>query len=64
MNGTTGAISMGFLLLSCVDRKGALKSEFERVAISQISHLYKSAFYLTRNKARPRAVPRDFFLVP
>ncbi len=62
MNGTTGAISRGLLLLSCVDRKGALKTEFERVALPQLSHIYTSAFYLTRDKTEAEDLVQETYL--
>ena len=62
MNGTTGAISRGLLLLSCVDRKGALKAEFERVALPQLSHIYTSAFYLTRDKTEAEDLVQETYL--
>jgi len=62
MNGTTVAISRGLLLLSCVDRKGALKAEFERVALPQLSHIYTSAFYLTRDKTEAEDLVQETYL--
>ncbi len=51
MHGTGGALSRGRQLLFSLDQKKELKAEFERVALPQLSHLYTSAFYLTKDKA-------------
>jgi len=62
MNGTTGAISRGLLLLSSFDRREELKAEFERVALPQLSHLYTSAFYLTKDKAEAEDLVQETYL--
>jgi len=51
MNGATQAVSEARLWFFSADRKKDLKAEFERVALPQLSHLYTSAFYLTKDKA-------------
>ena len=65
MKGTTGAISRGLLLLSSFDRKEELKAEFERAALPEFSHLYTSAFYLTKNKTEAEgllSILRNLFI--
>ncbi len=62
MKGTTGAISRGLLLLSSFDRREELKAEFERVALPQLSHLYTSAFYLTKDKAEAEDLVQETYL--
>ena len=52
MNGTTQAVSGVTLWLSSADQKKLRKVEFERVALPQLSHLYTSAAYLTKDKAK------------
>ena len=51
MNGATQAVSEARLWFFSTDRKKDLKAEFERVALPQLSHLYTSAIYLTKDKA-------------
>jgi len=51
MNGATQAVSEARLWFFSADRKEDLKAEFERVALPQLSHLYTSAVYLTKDKA-------------
>jgi RNA polymerase sigma-70 factor (ECF subfamily) len=51
MNGATQAVSEARLWFFSADRKKDLKAEFERVALPQLSRLYTSAFYLTKDKA-------------
>ncbi|MCZ6451644.1 MAG: sigma-70 family RNA polymerase sigma factor [Deltaproteobacteria bacterium] len=62
MNGTTGVISRGLLLLSSFDRREELKAEFERVALPQLSHLYTSAFYLTRDKTEAEDLVQETYI--
>jgi len=62
MKGTTGAISRGLLLLSSFDRKEELKAEFERVALPQLSQIYTSAFYLTRDKTEAEDLVQETYL--
>jgi len=50
MNVSTAALSKGRQLLFSLNRKKALRAEFERLAIPELSHLYRSAFYLTKDK--------------
>jgi RNA polymerase sigma-70 factor (ECF subfamily) len=51
MNGATQAVSEARLWFFSADRKKDLKAEFERVALPQLSHLYTSAIYFTKDKA-------------
>ena len=62
MNGATGAISGVRLWLSSADRKEELKAEFERVALPQLSHLYASAFYLTKDKTEAEDLVQETYL--
>jgi len=52
MNEGMGEISEEGLPTLSMERKRALKAEFERVALPQRSYLYKVASYLTKKKAR------------
>jgi RNA polymerase sigma-70 factor (ECF subfamily) len=61
MNAVTKALSTGRLLLSSVDQK-AIKEEFERVALPQLSHIYTSAFYLTRDKTEAEDLVQETYL--
>ena len=51
MNGATQAVSEARLWFFSADRKKDLKAEFERVALPQLSRLYTSAIYFTKDKA-------------
>ncbi len=51
MNGATQAVSEARLWFFAADRKKDLKAEFERVALPQLSRLYTSAIYFTKDKA-------------
>ncbi len=62
MNGTGGALSRGRQLLFSLDRKKELKAEFERVALPQLSHLYTSAFYLTKDKAEAEDLVQETYI--
>ena len=62
MNGTSGALSRGRQLLFSLDRKKELKVEFERVALPQLSHLYTSAFYLTKDKAEAEDLVQETYI--
>jgi len=62
MNGTSGALSRGRQLLFSLDRKKELKAEFERVALPQLSHLYTSAFYLTKDKAEAEDLVQETYI--
>jgi len=62
MNGATRVLSGGRLWLSSVDRKKELKAEFEQVTCPQLSHLYTSAFYLTKDKAEAEDLVQETYL--
>jgi len=62
MNGTTGAVSGARLWFFSVDRKKDLKAEFGRVALPQLSHLYTSAFYLTKDKTEAEDLVQETYL--
>jgi len=62
MNGATRALSGARLWLSSTDRKKELKAEFELVALPQLSHLYTSAFYLTKDKAEAEDLVQETYL--
>jgi len=58
----TEAFSQRRLLFFPLDRKKELKAEFERVALPQLSHLYTSAFYLTRDRADAEDLVQETYL--
>jgi len=62
MNGTSGTLSRGRQLLFSLDRKKELKVEFERVALPQLSHLYTSAFYLTKDKTEAEDLVQETYI--
>jgi len=62
MNGTTGAVSRARLWFFSADRKKDLQAEFERVALPQLSHLYTSAFYLTKDKAEAEDLVQETYM--
>ncbi len=62
MNGTSGALSRGRQLLFSLDRKKELKAEFERAALPQLSHLYTSAFYLTKDKGEAEDLVQETYI--
>jgi len=45
-----------------LERRKALKAEFERVALPQLSHLYTSAFYLTKDKTEAEDLVQETYL--
>ncbi len=45
-----------------LERREALKAEFERVALPQLSHLYTSAFYLTKDKTEAEDLVQETYL--
>ncbi len=65
MNVSTAALSKGrgllFSLFS-LNRKKALRAEFERLAIPELSHLYRSAFYLTKDKTEAEDLVQETYL--
>ncbi len=62
MNGATEAVSEARLWFFSADRKEDLKVEFERVALPQLSHLYTSAVYLTKDKAEAEDLVQETYL--
>jgi len=62
MNGATEAVSEARLWFFSADRKEDLKVEFERVALPQLSHLYTSALYLTKDKAEAEDLVQETYL--
>jgi RNA polymerase sigma-70 factor (ECF subfamily) len=62
MNGTSGTLSRGGQLLFSLNREKELKAEFERVALPQLSHMYTSAFYLTRDKTEAEDLVQETYL--
>ncbi len=62
MNGATQAVSGVRLWLSSADQKKLRKVEFERVALPQLSHLYTSAAYLTKDKAKAEDLVQETYL--
>jgi len=62
MNGATRAVSGARFWLSFADREKDFKAEFERVALPQLSHLYTSAFYLTKDRADAEDLVQETYL--
>jgi len=62
MNGAIQAVSGARLWFFSADRKEDLKAEFERVALPQLSHLYTSAVYLTKDKAEAEDLVQETYL--
>jgi len=62
MNGATGAVSAARLCFFSAHRKENLKAEFERVTLPQLSHLYTSALYLTKDKAEAEDLVQETYL--
>ncbi len=55
-------LSQGWLLFFSQERKKELRAEFERVALPQLSHLYTSAFYLTKDKAEAEDLVQETYI--
>ena len=49
-------------LFFSLERKKELRAEFERVALPQLSHLYTSAFYLTKDKTEAEDLIQETYL--
>jgi RNA polymerase sigma-70 factor (ECF subfamily) len=49
-------------LFLSLNRKNELRAEFERVALPQLSHLYTSAFYLTKDKTEAEDLVQETYL--
>ena len=62
MSRTTEVLSVGRLSFFSLDRKKALKAEFERVALPHLSHLYTAAFYLTKSEAEAEDLVQETYL--
>jgi len=65
MNVSTAALSKGRQLLFSLfslNRKKALRAEFERLAIPELSHLYRSAFYLTKDVSEAEDLVQETYL--
>ncbi len=62
MNEAAREISEEGLLSHSMERKRALKAEFERVALPQRSYLYKVASYLTKKRARAEDLVQETYL--
>ncbi len=62
MNGATQVLFGGRLWLFSVDRKKELKAEFERVTLPHLSHLYTSAFYLTKDRDEAEDLVQETYL--
>lgn len=54
--------SEGESITQSVERKRALKAEFERIALPQRSYLYKVASYLTKKRARAEDLVQETYL--
>ncbi len=55
-------LSQGWLLFFSQERKKELRAEFGRVALPQLSHLYTSAFYLTKDRAEAEDLVQETYL--
>ncbi len=55
-------LSQGWLLFFFQERKKELRAEFKRVALPQLSHLYTSAFYFTKDKAEAEDLVQETYL--
>ena len=62
MKEATGAFSSVRLLLPSLDRKKVSTAAFEQAALPEISHLYTSAFYLTKDKAEAEDLVQETYL--
>ena len=62
MNGTTEALSRGKLLHFTLNRKKALRAEFEEVALPYLSRIYAAAFYLIKNEAEAEDLVQETYL--
>ncbi len=56
------AISQRRHLFFPLDRKKEIRTEFERVALAQLSYLYTSAFYLTKDRADAEDLVQETYL--
>ena len=56
------AISQRRHLFFPLDRKKEIRAEFERVALAQLSYLYTSAFYLTKDRADAEDLVQETYL--
>ncbi len=56
------AISQRRLQFFPLDRKKEIRAEFERVALAQLSYLYTSAFYLTKDRANAEDLVQETYL--
>ncbi len=56
------AISQRRLLFFPLDRKKEIRAEFERVALAQLSYLYTSSFYLTKDRADAEDLVQETYL--
>ncbi len=55
-------LSQGWWLFFSQERKKELRAEFEQVALPQLSHLYTSAFYLTKDRAEAEDLVQETYL--
>jgi hypothetical protein len=62
MNWTGEVLSRGRLLPSCIHRKKAKKTEFGQACLSQLSHLYTFALYLTTDKGMAEDLVQESYL--
>ena len=65
MEASTRALPKGrglFFSLFSLDRRKELKAEFERVTLPHLSHLYTSAFYLTKDKTEAEDLVQETYL--
>ena len=62
MNGTAQALLGVWPWSKSFDREENLKATFEKVAVPQISHIYKTAFYLTKNETEAEDLVQETYL--
>ncbi len=62
MKEATGAFSRVRHLLPSLDRKKQSTAAFEQAALPEISHLYTSALYLTKNKTEAEDLVKETYL--
>ncbi len=62
MNRTAEALSVGRLSFFSLDRKKALKAEFEQAALPHLSHLYTAAYYFIKDQAEAEDLVQETYL--
>lgn len=62
MNGTINLAAQSRLFTFSLKGKKALKEDFERIAIPHLSHVYTSAFYLTKDEREAEDLVQETYL--